>query len=265
MGVRGFLSYVKKKVPLIDPLETEEGLRIGIDAHGLLYTWQENVQAIHSFVRDFQAKHTLIFVFDGEAPAEKKELLREKRQTREKAGLQAHALSQFLETEEGKKLDPKSRQHLEKQIQMLRASTWRITKEYRERVIQILENYGVPILYAKGEADEELVLLERKKEIDVILTYDMDYIRFGVNRMWIPKIRSDRTEVYDFDIPIFCEDEDITIESLADVAILCGSEYEYSPISPLQAISFMRYYGSLKNLAQRRPEFQKYGQFMQKL
>ena len=258
MGVRGFLSYVKKRIPLIDPLQVEP-LRIGIDAHGLLYIWQEDMEAIKSFQQAFEAVgHTLVFVFDGEAPAEKKEYLQKRKERREHSGLQAHALEQFLLSQEGAALDPKSRQHLERQIQMLKASTWAITREYRERVIALLQAANQKIIFAKGEADEELVSLEKKKEIDVILSSDMDFIRFGVNRIWIPQFKASTVSVYDFDLLIFCEDEDINLENLADVATLCGSEFEYSSLGPSEALGLMRYYGSLKNLAEKRPEFARF-------
>jgi 5'-3' exonuclease len=259
MGVRGFLSYVKKKVKLINTLESEPQ-RIGVDAHSLLYVWQDDIKGFINFLQAFQATgHTLVFVFDGEAPAEKKGLLQKRRERREHSTLQAHALSIFLDSEEGKQLDPKSRQHLENQIKSLKASVWSITRDYREKIIKILhENQPIQIIYAKGEADEELVLLDKQKQIDVILSSDMDFIRFGVNRIWIPRFRDANYQVYDLDIPILCDEEDVPIEALADVAILCGSEYEYSSVTPSEAFGLMRYYGSLKNLSLRRPEFQKF-------
>jgi len=258
MGVRGFLSYLKKRVPLIDPLEIEPQ-RVGIDTHGLLYIWQEDMEAIMNFLQAFQAAgHSLVFVFDGEAPAEKKEYLQKRRERREHSGLQAHALEQFLVSQEGAALDPKSRQHLERQIQMLKASTWSITREYREKIIALLQASNQKIIFAKGEADDELVALEKQKQIDVILSSDMDFIRFGVNRIWIPQFKASRFSVYDFDLLIFCGEEDINLENLADVATLCGSEFEYSSLGPSEALGLMRYYGSLKNLIEKRPEFQKY-------
>ena len=257
MGVRGLLSYVKKKIPLINPLDVER-LRIGIDAHGLLYIWQDDINGFKKFLEAFQAQHALTFVFDGEAPTEKKELLQKRRERREHSSLQAHVLEQFLTTEESKNLDTKSRQHLENQIKMLRASTWSITKEYRERIITLIQAQGFPIVFAKGEADAELVALEKQKQIDVILSSDMDFVRFGVNRIWIPRFRDTNYDTFDLDIPILCDEEDIPIEALADVATLCGSEFEYSSISPSEAFGLMRYYGSLKNLAARREEFQKF-------
>jgi 5'-3' exonuclease len=255
MGVRGFLSYVKRKIPLIRPLESPPQ-RIGLDTHGLLYIWQDNLVGLMNFLQAFQAAgHTLTFVFDGEAPAEKKGILAQKRQNREHASLQAHALTQFLATEEGKALDEKSRQHLERQIQGLKASTWCITPAYRETVIQRLQAANCHLIFAKGEADTELVGLERERKIDVIMSSDMDFVRFGVNRIWIPKFRDTSYECFDLDIGILCDEEDIPIEALADIATLCGSEYEYSAITPTEAFGLMRYYGSLKNLAARRPEF----------
>lgn len=257
MGVRGFLSYVKKKIPLINPLDVEHQ-RIGVDIHGLLYIWQDDIQGFKKFLEAFKAHHSLIFVFDGEAPAEKKDLLQKRRERREHSTLQAHVLTQFLASEEGRQLDPKSRQHLESQIKILKASTWSITKEYRETIIQLLKDSQQPIVFAKGEADEELVVLEKQKRIDVILSSDMDFVRFGVNRIWIPRFRDKKYDTYDLDIPILCDEEDVPIEALADVARLCGSEFEYSAISPAEAFGLMRYYGTLKNLAARREEFGKF-------
>ena len=257
MGVRGLLSYVKKRVPLIHPFEVEP-CKIGVDIHGLLYTWQDKVELFQAFVNDFtRYGHQLILVFDGEASEKKKELLEKRHQKRLQAEHHIRALQTFLNSKEGHQLDTRSRAHLEKEIQYLKVESWRITKEHKQQIIEYLKEKSIPYILPQGEADEELVRLERNKEIDVIMSSDMDFVRFGVNRIWIPSFFETQFKCYDLDIPIFCNDEDILIEGLKDVAELCGSEFENTNIAPKEAFGMIRYYGSLENIRRIRPSLLK--------
>lgn len=255
MGVRGLLSYVKKRVPKLNALLTEP-TRIGVDIHGFLYTWQDDLQAIRNFLDAFQkAGHTLVFVFDGEAADEKKEILRQRRERRDQAAIQCRALEAFLETAEGNTLDERSKDHLLRQIKSLKATAWHITKEYKQVILNELTLRNLQVHQAPREADDVLLHLEKTRQIDVILSSDMDYVRFGVNRIWIPHFQDTLYLCYDFDIPIFCASEDIPIEGLKDIAALCGSEVEKQSVSPSEAFGILRYYGSLENLLKVRPTY----------
>jgi 5'-3' exonuclease len=246
MGVRGLLSYVKKRIPLIQPKDIYP-LRIGVDIHGLLYTWQDDIESFTMFLNEFEeCGHTLVFVFDGEAAEERKDFLRERRKRREQAALQAKAIQGFLNSKEGYELDEPSRIHLEKEIINLQKAAWYISREYREKIIQTLTSRNIQYVLAKGEADEILVNLAYSKDIDIILSSDMDFVRFGVNRIWIPYFQRNCFTCYDFDIPIFCDMEDIPIEGLKDVAELCTT------MTPSEALGILRYYGSLENFQKIR-------------
>jgi 5'-3' exonuclease len=254
MGVRGLFSYVKKRIPTILPHEVD-AIRIGIDAHGLLYLWQDDIDSLKNMIQYFkEANHNCIFVFDGEAPQEKKEKLVQRRQKREETRQKIQGIQAFLASAESAHLDSKSREYLRQYLDSLNTMAWQITYEYRNKVIEMIQSHGMEVILAKGEADDVLVNMMKQQEIDCIMSFDMDYVKYGINRMWIPNFKQNIFEVYDFDIPIFCDDEDINIETLADVARLCG-EHESKFIYPSQAFGLMRYYGSLQNLAKRRPEY----------
>jgi 5'-3' exonuclease len=247
MGVRGLLSYVKKRIPLIEPKDMDP-VRIGVDVHGLLYTWQDDLESFSYFLNEFQQYgHSLTFVFDGEAAEERKDFLRERRKRREQAALQAKAIQSFLDSKEGYELDEPSRIHLQKEIQHLQKAAWYISKEYRQRILDVLDSRNIPYILAKGEADDVLVSLAHNKDIDIVLSSDMDFVRFGVNRMWIPHFQKHTLVCYDLDIPIFCDSEDIPIEGLKDVAELCTT------LTPGEAFGMIRYYGTLENLRRFRP------------
>jgi 5'-3' exonuclease len=246
MGVRGLLSYVKKRVPLLQPKDCEP-MRIGVDVHGLLYTWQDDLDAFTHFIDTFKTcGHTFVFVFDGEAAEEKKDFLRERRKRREQSALQAKAIQAFLDSKEGYELDEPSRIHLQREVQALQKAAWYISKEYRETILAILKSNDIQYILAEREADDVLVTLSRKQEIDIILSSDMDFVRFGVNRIWVPWFQKDISTIYDFDIPIFCDSEDIPIEGLKDVAELCDV------VTPGEAFGIIRYYGTLENFQKFR-------------
>jgi hypothetical protein len=246
MGVRGLLSYVKKRVPLILPGDNEPQ-RIGVDVHGLLYTWQDDIESFVKFIDTFQScGHTLLFVFDGEAAEGKKEFLRQRRTRREQSALQGKAIQAFLNSKEGYELDELSRIHLQKEVVNLQKASWYITKDYRDTILELLTTRHLEYILAKGEADDVLVSLAKNKEIDIILSSDMDFARFGINRMWIPYFQRNEYTCYDFDIPIFCDSEDIPIEGLKDIAELCDTA------TAGEAFGLIRYYGSLENMQKHR-------------
>ena len=246
MGVRGLLSYVKKRIPMIQPGDSEPQ-HIGVDIHGLLYTWQDDIESFTKFIDTFQKHgHTLVFVFDGEAGDYKKEYLRQRRTRREQSSLQAKAIQAFLDSKEGYELDEPSRIHLQREVIHLQKAAWYITKEYRERILELLTLKQLKYILAKGEADDVLVSLAKTNDIQIILSSDMDFVRFGVNRMWIPYFQKHTFSCYDFDIPIFCDSEDIPIEGLKDIAELCETS------TAGEAFGSIRYYGSLENMQKCR-------------
>ncbi len=248
MGIPGLWSYLRTKLPKL-LIQTEQPEKIGIDAHSLLYFWKADVDEFRRFIRTLKgAGHQLYFVFDGEAPEEKRKELEARKRYRHDAREQSKAIEEFLNSSKSKNMDFRDIQFLKEQKMNYENMAWQITKDNRDKIIELIEKEGVQSILAPKEADDVLLEMMSKREISVILTQDMDFLEYPVTRLWIPNFKEYHYVVYDLDIPIFCAEEDIAIENLQEVAYLCKEKY----MTPNQAISNLRYYGSLKTIMAHR-------------
>lgn len=248
MGIPGLWSYLREKLPKC-LLQEQHPQKVGIDAHGLLYFWRANPEEFRKFIRTLQqVGHQLYFIFDGEAPEEKRKELEKRKHFRQEARKQAEAIEQFLNSPQSKELSQQDYQFLKKQKINYDEMSWQITKENRDAILKIIKEEGAESILAPREADDVLLEMMKQKTITVILTQDMDFLEYPVTRLWIPNFKEAPYICYDLDIAVFCNEEDIMIENLQEVAYLCKNKY----MTPSEAISNLRYYGSLQTIMSRR-------------
>jgi len=257
MGIKGMYSCLK---PFSHRVEYTcvPPMKLALDAYPFLYKFKYDLDACLKLFQGLQAAgHILKLFVDGNPPKEKMEELASRRQQKEQAYKQAEALKAFLQdTEKSSSLDEQARQLIEKQIQAYEVESYSIKKETREQFLSRVKEANIPIELCHGEADEALIHAALKQEVDVVVANDMDLFVGGVERLWVlGKTNAD---------PLFLEFNrtDITkqfglhTKSWVDVAILAG--YEKTPqlkrTSVQQAITWIRYYGSLENLLSRRSE-----------
>lgn len=258
MGVKGLYSCLKSYSRPVNYQE-EAPARLGLDAYPFLYKFKHDLDACLKLFQQLQAAgHTCSIYVDGNPPKEKMEELANRRQQKEQAFKQAEALKSFLlDKEKSSELDEQARRLLEKQIAAYEVESYSIKKETRDLFVQrVKEETTIPLILCEGESDEELIRASLKGEVDVVIGNDMDFFVGGVERLWVlGKTQTD---------PLFLEFERTRItkqfglhsKSWIDVAILAG--YEKTPqlkrTSVQQAITWIRYYGSLENLLSRRTE-----------
>jgi hypothetical protein len=257
MGIKGLYSCLK---PFSYRIEYRNlpPLRLALDAYPFLYKFKHDLDACLKLFQSLQqAGHTIKVFVDGNPPKEKMEELANRRQQKEQAYKQAEALKAFLQdTEKSSALDEQARRLIEKQIQAYEVESYSIKKETREQFLQRLKQANIDLELCEGEADNALIETSLKGQVDVVIANDMDLFVGGVERLWVlGKTQAD---------PLFLEFHrtDITKQfglhskSWIDVAILAG--YEKTPqlkrTSVQQAITWIRYYGSLENLLRRRSE-----------
>jgi hypothetical protein len=195
---------------------------------------------------------------DGNPPKEKMEELANRRQQKESAYQQALALKAFLQDpEKSGSLDEKAKQILEKQIQVYEFESYSIKKETRDLFLQRLKDETkIPITLCEGESDVDLTRASLQGEIDVVIGNDMDFFVGGVERLWVLGKTNTDPLFLEFQRSLITKQFGLYPKSWADVAILAG--YEKTPqlkrTSVQQAITWIRYYGSLETLLSRRPE-----------
>jgi 5'-3' exonuclease len=154
-------------------------------------------------------------------------------------------------------LDDKAKQILEKQIQAYEMESYSIKKETRDLFLQrVKEETMIPVILCEGESDVDLIRASVKGEIDIVVGNDMDFFVGGVERLWCLGKTSTEPLFLEFQRSLITKHFGLYPKSWIDIAILAG--YEKTPqlkrTSVQQAITWIRYYGSLETLLSRRHE-----------
>jgi 5'-3' exonuclease len=258
MGVKGLYSCLKPHSRIIEYTK-EPALKLGLDVYPFLYKFKHDLDSCLNLFQQLQAAgHTCTLYMDGNPPKEKMEELANRKQQRETAYQQAEALKAFLnDTEKSGSLDTKAKEILEKQIKAYEFESYSIKKEIRDTFLKrIKEETTIPIILCVGESDVDLILASKKGEIDVVIGNDMDFFVGGVERLWVLGKTSTDPLFLEFHHTALTKQFGLYPKSWIDIALLAG--YEKAPqlkrTSVQQAITWIRYYGSLESLLTRRPE-----------
>jgi hypothetical protein len=233
-------------------------LRLALDAYPFLYKFKYDLDACLKLFENLQAAgHSLKVFVDGNPPKEKMEELASRRQQKEQAYKQAEALKAFLkDTEKSSALDDQARKLIEKQIAAYEVESYSIKKETREKFLERVKQVKIPLELCEGEADIALIQAAVKGDVDVVVANDMDLFVGGVERLWVLGKTNADPLFLEFNRTDITKQFGLQAKSWIDVAILAG--YEKTPhlkrTSVQQAITWIRYYGSLENLLSRRSE-----------
>lgn len=257
MGIKGLYSALKAQSHNVN-WKSEQPLRIGVDAYSILYKFREDVERSFQFLMEIQkVGHSLTVVLDGTPPPEKEAEMTARRETRRTALDQAASLRSFLEkVDSSAPLTEETRKEIQQKILHFEKEGWSVHREIRTRFCQMLRDAQIPYMDAPGEADDVLIEMARKNQIDVVISNDMDIFVGGVERFWMVDKKSAVPLFREFHRGQVSQALGIDPHRWADVAILAG--YEKCPAlkratAPV-AISWIRFYGSIEGMFRRRPE-----------
>ncbi len=168
---------------------------------------------------------TPIFVFDGEPPELKAEEIESRRRGKEQA-------------EEARKTALEEGDRVEASRQESRAQ--RVTDTILDTSHALLELLDVPVVQAPQEAEAQCSHMARKDDaVDYAGTDDYDALVYGSPLTARDLTSSGGVEVMDFVATV--DEHDIDREQLADIAILCGTDYNggvtgYGPVTSVRAV-----------------------------
>ena len=151
------------------------GKKICIDTSIYLYRFKgqgmliENFYVMCSLFRKYNI--TPIFIFDGKPPIEKHKEL----ENRKKERVSAKQKYEDLMSKLGENISQKQKYELDK----LKRSMVKITKEDVNLIKSMFDAYGISHITAIGEADVLCASLVIKKKVYAVLTEDMDLFAYG--------------------------------------------------------------------------------------
>jgi 5'-3' exonuclease len=229
MGIRYLNRFFKEQatqgIKLIS-LKQLSGKKIAIDISIYMYKYAsensliENMYLLLSVLRHYNI--VPIFIFDGKAPIEKKELLQKRKEDKKAAEEEYDILKNKLLINE--EMDEIEKQEIITHMDLLKRKFVHISKKDIEMVKRLIRAYGATYYDAPGESDEICALLTIKGKVYATLSEDMDMFVYGCPRVLRYMSLLNHTVVL-YDTKSILETLGINQKDLREICVLSGTDY----------------------------------------
>jgi len=229
MGIKYLNRFFRNTIPssmnFISIAELS-GKKIAVDISIYLYKYAsegnliENIYLMLSIFRNYNV--TPIFIFDGKAPLEKKELLIKRREDKQEAEKEFNKLKRILHSSPN--IDYDEKQELINNMDLLKKKFVRISKNDIEQVKQLMRAYGATYYDAPGEADHLCAMLTIKGKVWACLSEDMDMFVYGCPRVIRYLSLLNHTIVL-YNMTEILDKLGFTQKELREICILSGTDY----------------------------------------
>lgn len=216
----------------------------------VLYRYRGDTEAILRLVKGLQSMgHSILFVFDGKAPAEKQREITARREAKGEAAATAAALGAFLASGEAAALGQRDRLLLEQTLARSQTESWHMTRDARRAFQDRLWEEKIPYVKSVSEADDVLADLVGANKLDCVISTDMDTLMCGAPRLWIPSRKGDGI-LEEIVLAEVLEGEGLTSIGFVDACLLCGTEEREGMrgVAPHTAFAWLRHYGTLEGV-----------------
>lgn len=204
------------------------GKKIAIDTSIYMYRFLEQGSLVENmFVMvNMLLKYNIIpvFVFDGKAPLEKKELLRARKEVKDTAEKEYKKLSKLLTAPN---INEDMKQDIISNMDNLRSKFTRLQVNDIDKVKGLLTALGILWLDAEGEADGLCAKLVIKKLVYGCLSEDMDMFVYGC-----PVVLRHISLVYEtvimYDLSKIILGMSMSSKDLKEICVVSGTDYNYN-------------------------------------
>lgn len=204
------------------------GKKIAIDTSIYMYRFLEqgslieNMFLLVNMLLKFNI--TPVFVFDGKAPQEKKELLKARKEVKDNAEKEYKKLSKLLNSQT---LNEDAKQDIISNMDNLRSKFTRLQVNDVDKVKALLTAMGILWIDAEGEADGLCAKLVIKKLVYACLSEDMDMFIYGC-----PIVLRHISLVYEtvimYDLSKIVLGLTMSSKELQEICVASGTDYNYS-------------------------------------
>lgn len=199
------------------------GKKIAIDASIYLYRFMSDDRLLEQFylmLSIFRHYNIIpIFVFDGVAPQEKQELIKERREIKQRA---EEKYNKLLAIENGADNDEK--QDIAIEMLRLKRDFVRIKDTDIKMVKSLLYQSGASWIHAKGEADVLCAQLIHTGRVYACLSEDMDMFAYGCSRV-LRHISLIKHTALLYDLREILHQLGMTMDEFRQVLVLSGTDY----------------------------------------
>ena len=178
-----------------------------------------------------------VFIFDGNAPVEKQEIIKKRFNTKRK----------YQEKLELMQKNENTSSVTNTYMKRLQRQAFMVTKEHRTSLIQLLECMNLSYFVAEGEAEVLCALLQKAGQIDYTLSEDTDTIAYGCTRT-IRMFHNCERYLIETDINQFLKAKLLTRDQFLTACVLSGCDYlnKSSNVSLDQCITYVKKYHTLE-------------------
>ena len=227
MGIKQLNKYLVSNCDnqAIKKIELNElrGKKIVVDASIYLYRFVTDGRLIeHMYHMISVLLHygiEPIFIFDGNSPPEKQDILQERKEKKVAAENKYNILKQQLE--QADKLDQADiigeMEKLKKQFVYIKSSDYVAVKT-------LLNTNGVAWIEAPGEADELCAHMMLNEQVYACLSEDMDMFAYGCCRV-LRHLSLVKHSVLLYDLELILQQLQMNVQEFRQVVVLSGTDY----------------------------------------
>lgn len=250
MGIKHVNRYLvdrcSKKAIFKTHLKIAEGKTIVIDTSIYMYKYMsqnaliEYIYLMISILLEYNI--TPIFIFDGKAPPEKRDLLRERSKCKKDAEKKYNELQKEIE-------NPDVDSHLKKDIidelESLKKKFIRIKEKDIIKVKRLMDAYGISYIVADGEADKLCALMVKSGNAWACLSDDMDMFVYGCPRV-LRHMSLLKHTIIMYDFSKILNEIGFIEESFREIMVLSGTDYNINQkISLYDAVDWFNEYSNI--------------------
>lgn len=247
MGIKHMNRYLidrcSKNAIYKSHLRAVKGKTIVVDTSIYMYKYMtqnaliEYIYLMISILLEY--KITPIFVFDGKAPPEKKELLRERSRCKKEAETKYNELNKEMENLD---IRNESKKDIIDELESLKKKFVRIKDSDVNQIKRLMDAYGVSYLVADGEADKLCATLVKSGLAWACLSDDMDMFVYGCPRV-LRHMSLLKHTVIMYDFVNILKELDILEKSFCEIMVLAGTDYNiHQNVSLNEALKWFREY-----------------------
>ena len=162
-----------------------------------------------------------VFIFDGDAPQEKKDIIKKRFNTKNKYRLKLEELQKQC-------IDKTNTTTMRIYMKRLQRQSFMVTRCHRAALIRMLECIDLPYVIAEGEAEVLCALLQNGGYVDYTLSDDTDTIAYGCTQT-IRMFSNCERYVIETDIERYLALKNLTPDEFLTACVLSGCDYLNKP------------------------------------
>jgi flap endonuclease-1 len=252
MGIRNLNKFFREECKNSDAIKLINmkqltGKKIVVDISIYLYKFTSDgtlIDNMYSMLSIFRHYNIIpVFVFDGKAPAEKKELLKQRIAEKKAAENEFKQLKTNLEYNTN--IDEYEKHEIMNKMDLLKKKFVHVTKNQINDVKSLITNYGMTYCDAPSEADELCAMFVNKGLVWACLSEDMDMFLYGCPRVLRYLSIMNHTFVL-YDTRQILNRLQINQNELREICVIAGTDYNSNRLKQCDLFTALKYFKKYK-------------------